>query len=336
MPVDSTQSFDAIVEATRADIEGTAPPEGTTPPAQEEPPSTSKSDPPTDDGTPPEGTEAPAKAGDKGSDPPKDGKTDEGDDLFEGIDLESLSDDNKAMAKRLQQQHTKKRQADAQKVKDAEGKVSDADERVNTLTEEVTRLTKLIEQGVNPQPQQQQQSPAAPLSPEEYVKSRGLGEKLLTEADIDTAEGASLFVRQQAALSERKVSDMMAAQAGEMQVLRARMFVTEHPDAMENQDGIRDWLQTEADAGRNRTLEEAYAAVVTSKKGVVQTSDVETREKSAFDMGVEVGKQAAEVAAKREGINVPSGQPGSGTGEPLKQGSGFDAAVEATKKEMGI
>jgi len=266
--------------------------------------------------------DAPADEGDKSSDPGT-----EPEDIFAGISDDMLDDSAKEMKKRLRDAYLRKTNELAQKSKEVEAEVNE----VEKLRAEIAELRKASEG----RPSENKQ---VEPSDDSYFESLGLGKKLSGE-DLDTAEDFTRYAQQQAALAKREAMNYVQPVIQELAVLRNRVFLAEHPDAIANQDAMLAWAKRQRERGYEVTIEDAYEAVVAAKRGVVSEESVAERELRAYELGVQAAKaQAERLQDTRSRISVPSGEPAArGTvREPLGANASFEEVFSAARDELGM
>lgn len=276
------------------------------------------------DATPTEGeaTAAPAEEGETGDD-----SGEKPEDIFAGISDDALDESAKEMKKRLRDAYLRKTNELAQKSQEIAAEASEIEKLKAELAE-------LREAGAN----KPRERDAAEPTDDTYLESLGLGNKL-DGSDLDTAEDFTRYAQQQAALAKREAMNYVQPLMHEVAVLRNRVFLAEHPDAHTHQEQMLTWATRQRERGHEVTIEDAYEAVVASRRGVVPEESVAERELRAYELGMQAAKaQAERLQETRNRISVPSGEPAArGTvREPLTANASFDDVLNAAKDELGI
>jgi hypothetical protein len=282
----------------------------------------------------PDTAEQPATSGEAEAEASEIQETPADDDPFKDIPDEELTQDQRDMKKRLLATFTKRRQADAEKAreaqevaKNAEAALAEAQERLDAMAAEIAAL--------------RPQDPAT-ATPEATFDPYAGFETVLKPEDVVTSEDFGKFVRQEAiALIRESNRDMLeflgtqlqpvfdATQDQSLREATAHVdaFIKEHPIVETRMADVLDVMEKRA-----MTIDDAYRLVFADEV-------VEVERQAAFELGRTVGeKTAGEVLQRKQRISTPSGTPAPGVGTPSAPAKAYSVAdaLREAKADIGM
>jgi hypothetical protein len=254
------------------------------------------------------------------------------DDPFKDIPDEELTQDERDMKQRLLATFTKRRQADAEKArqaqesaKSAEAALAEAQERLDAMAVEIEGLR-----------------PKVPNTDEVSFDPYAGFDTVLKPEDVVTSEDLGKFVRQEAiALIRESNRDLLGFLGTQLQPV---FDGVEYQTMKEATGYIDTFIETHqipekrlpevlgVMEKRNMTIDDAYKLVFSDEV-------VETERQAAFELGRAVGeRRAGEVLERKQQFSTPSGTPAPGVGTPDKPVEAYSIAdaLREAKAEIGV